>query len=184
MGKEDQPRYQVIESYGRIELREYESMIVAEVHVSGERKEAIRAGFKILADYIFGKNYPISENPKKCCGAKGEKIPMTAPVTQQGDSGDWGIRFTMPHHYTIKTLPKPINDQISIIYLSAKRYAVIRFSGRATDEKIQLRSAELQEFISTMRWLPLGPPILAFYNPPWTLPFLRRNEIMVEIERS
>ncbi len=181
MGKADQPKYEVLESYEDIELRSYESMLIAEVCVCGARKEAIRNGFKVLADYIFGNNKP----PKNALAShsKGEKIAMTAPVMQEEYGPDWKIRFAMPNHYRYETLPKPNRSDIKIIEIPAKQFAVVRFSGLATDEKIRLRSLELQNFISAMRWLPLGQPILAFYDPPWTLPFLRRNEIMIEVER-
>lgn len=182
MSKADQPKYEVLESYDNIELRQYEPMIVAEVEVLGERKDAIRNGFRILADYIFGNNNSSQKGAKNCCPKNSETIAMTAPVTQQESGSDWKVRFSMPNHYTIETLPRPNNHLVKIIAIPTKRYAVIRFRGRATDENIQRRANELQTFISQMRWLPLGAPILAFYNPPWTLPFFRRNEIMVEIE--
>ncbi len=110
-----------------------------------------------------------------------EKIAMTAPVTQQGDGSTWRVRFIMPSSYTMETLPKPHNPAVKLKEIAAKRYVVIRFSGMATEDSLKRRSKELNEWVSTKNLTPLSAPVYAFYNPPWTLPFLRRNEVMIEI---
>lgn len=122
-----EPSYTVIQSQGNIEVREYAPMIVAEVEVSGPRKEAINQGFRLLASYIFGENSP---NEKIAMTApvmqeKGEEIAMTAPVMQQGSSDHWKVRFVMPENYTMESLPKPKSDKIEIIPIPSKRVAVV-----------------------------------------------------------
>jgi hypothetical protein len=112
-----------------------------------------------------------------------EKIAMTAPVTQQGDGQTWRVRFVMPANYTTDTLPKPNNAAVKIKEIAAKRFAVIRFSGWAGDESLKRRTEELDAFIKSKNLKPLSAPTYAYYNPPWTLPFFRRNEIMIEIAR-
>ena len=128
-----QPKYQVVESSGNIEIRDYAPQIVAEAEVAGDRRDAIRKGFRIIADYIFGNNTSAQKVPMTAPVTQqgSEKIAMTAPVTQQGDGNIWRVRFVMPSSYTIETLPKPNNPAVKLKEIGAKRYAVIRFSGMA-----------------------------------------------------
>lgn len=179
----EQPDYKLITSEENIEIRDYSPMILAEVEVSGERKQAIREGFKILADYIFGNN---TSNIKMemiapVTNELSEKMAMTAPVIQEQHMGKWKVRFVMPKKYSLETLPKPNSKDVVLIHLPAKRFVVIRFSGLADDENIKQHTDELKAYILAKTMKPFGEPILAFYNPPWTLPFLRRNEVMIEI---
>ena len=182
----EQPKYQVVESSNNIEIRDYAPMIVAEVDMTGERRDAIGKGFRIIADYIFGNNTTTQKVPMTAPVTQqdSEKIAMTAPVTQQGDGNTWRVRFIMPSSYTMETLPKPHNPAVKLKEISAKRYAVIRFSGMAGEDSLKRYTEELNAFIRAKNLTPLSAPTYAFYNPPWTLPFLRRNEVMVEIPAS
>jgi hypothetical protein len=182
----EQPKYQVVESSNNIEIRDYAPMIVAEVDMTGERRDAIGKGFRIIADYIFGNNTTAQKVPMTAPVTQqdSEKIAMTAPVTQQGDGNTWKVRFIMPSSYTMETLPKPHNPAVKLKGIAAKRYAVIRFSGMAGEDSLKRYTEELNAFISAKNLTPLSAPTYAFYNPPWTLPFLRRNEVMVEVPAS
>lgn len=184
MSDVEQPDYKLIASKGNIEIRDYPPMILAEVEVSGGRKQAISQGFRVLADYIFGNN--CSNKKMKTEGAAknelSEKVAMTAPVLQEQDATKWKIRFVMPKKYTLQTLPKPNSKQVILVPLSPRRYAVIRFSGLANDQNIREYTEELKGYIVAEKLTPIGGSILAFYNPPWTMPFLRRNEVMIEIK--
>jgi SOUL heme-binding protein len=179
----EHPKYKVAERSGNIEIRDYAPMIVAEAEVKGERREAISKGFRIIADYIFGNNTAAQKVPMtaRVTQQASEKIAMTAPVTQEGGGNTWRVRFIMPSKYIMETLPKPNNPAIELKAISGKRLAVIRFSGMAGEESLKQYDKELNEFLSAKRLTPLSPPIYAFYNPPWTLPFLRRNEVLIEI---
>jgi effector-binding domain-containing protein len=183
MNQTEQPDYQIVTSHEHIEIRDYPQIVFAQVEVSGARKEAIREGFKILADYIFGNNISSKkmETTTTFVETPSEKIAMTAPVMQEKHMNHWKVRFVMPKKYTLEMLPKPNNQNIHLFRSPAKRLAVIRFSGLASDENIEQHTQELRNYIITQKWEPLGSAVLAFYNPPWTLPFLRRNEIMIEI---
>jgi hypothetical protein len=182
----EQPKYEVVESSGNIEIRDYAPMIVAEVDVTGGRRDAIGKGFRIIADYIFGNNTTAQKLPMTAPVTQqdSEKIAITAPVTQQGDGNTWKVRFIMPSSYTMEALPKPDNPAVELKEIGAKRYAVIRFSGMAGEDSLKRYTEELNAFISAKNLTPLSAPTYAFYNPPWTLPFLRRNEVMVEIPAS
>lgn len=173
MSRVEQGKYTVIQNNGSIEIRVYDPMIVAEVDVQDERKAAIYQGFRMIADYIFGNNLA------------SHKIAMTAPVTQQA-SGDhhWKVQFIMPYTYSLDTLPKPKNPAVQLKQIQAKRFAVIRFSGIANQKRLEKEGKKLREWISQHHLSEFGNPIYAFFNPPWTLPFFRRNEIMIEIKKE
>ena len=110
-----------------------------------------------------------------------EKIAMTAPVTQQGDGKSWRVAFIMPSEYTMDTLPKPNNPAVELKEVPAKRFGVIRFSGMGDQGSLDRHTEELQAFLKARNFTFLSPPTYAFYNPPWTLPFMRRNEVLIEI---
>jgi len=188
MSQANEPEFKIIESHGNIEIREYPPLLVAEVRVEGERKEAISKGFRMLADYIFGNNAPRQKisMTSPVTQQEGEKIAMTAPVIQQASdhNGHWKIRFVMPSEYTLETLPHPNNSEIEVVSVPAKSYAVIRFSGLASQESLQRHLGELIKYAKETNLKTLGEPIFAFYNPPWTLPFLRRNEVMMEVKNN
>lgn len=183
MSRAEHPTHTVVSRQQNIEIRDYEPMIVAEVTVTGERKKAINEGFRILARFIFGDNMsqkkmamtaPVTQQSS-------ETIAMTAPVTQQANEKGWVIRFVMPSTYTLETLPRPTDDRISIQSIPKRRQAVIRFSGASSPENLDEHWEKLRAYLKENTLIPQGAPVYAFYNPPWTLPFLRRNEIMVAI---
>jgi len=167
MSKE--PTYQILESFGKIEIRSYEPFLVAEVECLGVRREAIRSGFRILASYIFGNN------------RSSTKLPMSVPVTQQKTENGWKIRFMITSASDLEGLPDPNNCQIKLLKISNKKMAAIRFSGTVSEENLQKHTKKLQAFAHSHKWILDEKPIYAFYNPPWTLPFLRRNEVLFEI---
>jgi effector-binding domain-containing protein len=182
----EQPAYTVVQSFGDVEVRDYPAMIVAEVEVAGERKPAINAGFRLIADYIFGNNSPATKIPMTAPVTQqaGEEIAMTAPVSQQSVGELWTVRFVMPSRYSLEALPKPNNPSVKLVPLPAERFAAIRFSGLADDEALARYKQRLLNRISEERLTAEGEAIMSFYNPPWTLPFLRRNEIMVKLKQG
>lgn len=185
MSNVEQAKYDLVESHGDIEIRDYTPMIVAEAEVTGERDEAINQGFRTIADYIFGNNASAKEvaMTTPVMQSASEKIAMTAPVLQQGHGGGWKVRFVMPASYNMETLPKPNNDAVKLIEIESKRFAVIRFSGMSGNENLRKHKEKLKLFIEEKGLKPISTATYAFYNPPWTLPFLRRNEVMVEVAR-
>lgn len=186
MSRVEQPEYTVVEAAGAIEIRQYGAMIAAETEVAGERRPAIETGFRQIAAYIFGANTPnprIAVTTPVQSQAK-QTIAMTAPVTQQAVDGAWMVRFIMPKAWTAETLPKPADLRVKLVPVPAKSVLVIRFSGTADDALIAAKTTELRRYAADRKLPVNGEPILAFYNPPWTLPFFRRNEIMLEIAKS
>jgi len=186
MSNVEKPDYVVTLSKNNIEIREYKPMITASVRVSGERKEAIRKGFRLVADYIFGNN-AISTKIAMTAPVEqreSQKIAMTAPVQQQLDGQSWEISFVMPKEYSINTLPTPKNSEVTLAEIASKQFVVIKFSGRNTDSNIEDYTNQLEKFAADNSIQTIGSPKYAFYNPPWTLPFLRRNEVMLELAPS
>ncbi len=177
------PDYTVSNKSGNLEIREYGPTIVAEATVEGERDQAIQGGFRIIADYIFGNNLSSTKVAMTApvIQQSSEKIAMTAPVIQQAKGTSWNVRFVMPSKYTIETLPKPVNPQVALIEVPATRFAVIRFSGFAGQVSLDKQEALLRAFMAERSLVAASLPQYAYYNAPWTLPFMRRNEIMIEI---
>lgn len=186
----EEPKYTMIKQSASFELRAYAPKIIAETTVAGDLGEASRAGFKLIADYIFGNNTaPAGGNEKISMTApvtmeatsnnQSEKISMTAPVTMVQAEGKWRMHFVMPSEYTMSTLPKPNNPAVTLRELPSRNYAVNRFSWFASEEKVTEKTNELLAWMKNNKLTPTGKPELARYNPPWTLPFLRRNEIMI-----
>lgn len=181
----EEPKYVAVEQAGSFELRDYPSIIAAEVTVKGQRSAAINQGFQLIADYIFGNNIaaekvamtaPVTQQAS-------ETVAMTAPVTQQANGDSWTVQFIMPAKYTMETLPKPKNPAVTLKESAAGRVAVIRFSGVADDKLLAEKTAELTALIESRKLTATGPSRYAFYNPPWVLGPMRRNEIMIPVAK-
>jgi len=175
----EEARYTVIMKEESFELRQYEPHIVAETMVEGDFDEAGNEGFRRLFKYISGENQhkrsiamtaPVSQD------ASPEKIAMTAPVSQERTGGHWRITFVMPSEYTMDTLPQPVDPKVVLTNVPARRMAVITYSGTWSRERYEKHKALLETFIQQRKWVPLGEPVLARYNSPFSLWFLRRNE--------
>jgi hypothetical protein len=183
----EEPSYQASEQEPPFEIRQYAPMLVAEVIVDGTRDEASNKGFRMIADFIFGNNQSQNHESKKIAMTapvvvEAQSIAMSAPVTvEQSGTGKWRVQFVMPKQYTFETLPKPNNKEVSIREVSGKRYAVNQFSGLNDAQKIDTKTKELQDWLEKKHLKSIGNPQLARYNPPWTLPPWRRNEILLEI---
>jgi len=186
------PKYTILKEDGDFELRRYEPRIVAEVSVGGDLDGASGRGFRLLADYIFGNNRTVSSTSVNLTPETSAKIAMTAPVSLEPigpgkaftSAREWRVEFTMPSQYTLATLPKPINDAIQIRSIPAKTYATVRYSGMNTERRINDENDRLVEWVKREGLLASGLPELARYNPPWTIPMFRRNEIMIPVDDS
>ena len=180
-----EPEFTVILAEGACSVRHYAPMIAAEVMLKGSRVEAARAGFKLLAGYIFGGNTRRQKiqmtAPVITAIDQSQNIEMTAPVMQSGMDGNWSVRFIMPSEFTLDTLPLPNDQRVKLVAIPAARFAVNRFSGLAGEGDIESKTAELREFCTQNSLVVHGKPSLARYDPPWTLWFMRRNEIMIAL---
>ncbi|MGL5005227.1 MAG: SOUL family heme-binding protein [Casimicrobium sp.] len=188
------PKHRVLDAAGSIELREYEPALLAEVETTGERSEAINAGFRILAGYIFGGNQaqtkiamtaPVTQSPEPVEKAS-EKIAMTAPVTQEAigaaSESRWRVAFMMPSKYPLETLPIPNDVRVKFRVSEPIKRATIVFDGFSTQSNLGKHRAQLEAFVKERGLKTKGEYSLAFYNDPFTLPWNRRNEWWVAIE--
>ena len=187
----EEPRYEVIKKEENFEVRRYQPMIIAEVLVAGTLNEASNKGFRQIADFIFGNNEdPIKKQSEKIAmtapgtmeADTSSKIAMTAPVTMEGSGGAWKMAFVMPSKFTMDTLPKPKNSNVIIKQMPAQQVAVVTFSGWVDEEKLAAQTTRLNEWMAKNGLKSSGTAQLSRYNPPWTLPFWRRNEVWMKLD--
>ena len=183
----EEPKFTILEKEPPFEVRAYAPMIVAEVQVDGDLDGASSQGFKLIAAYIFGQNQ-VSEKIAMTApvtvedqAPKNAKIAMTAPVGIESSAGKWTVSFVMPAEYTMDTIPKPINTQVQLRQIPALKKAVISFSGFYNAQKVAEKTLELEQWMKARNLQSNGSPNFARYNPPWTLPFMRRNEVMITL---
>lgn len=168
--KKDPPKYLILKKWGNFEIRQYEPRAIAEIAIQNDFEEAIKEGFNLLAAYIFGQN------------ATKSKIAMTAPIEQRKDAQkNWLIAFNMPASYKITDLPSPKNPRILLKQIERQKRAALVFSGFCTEKKVAQNTSLLLELIEQHGYSPSGPCILARYDPPWTLPCFRHNELLFVI---
>ncbi len=176
----EEPRHSVMERLGDVEIRRYAPRLAAETTVPGDATAARGEGFRRLAGYIFGGNQGRARIEMTAPVAQsGTRIAMTAPVAQASEGAGWVIRFFLPAGLT--DAPVPNDSRVRIVPLPQETIAVLRFSGLATDAAIASHRAALLAALSGTRWRPAGEPVTWFYDPPWTLPPLRRNEIAMPV---
>jgi hypothetical protein len=180
----EEPTYTVERKIEDVEIRRYEPRVAAETVIGGDEESARNQGFRVLAGYIFGAN---SGSDKIAMTApvvqqSSEKIAMTAPVaTQRRPSGEWVIRFFMPSKYTLDTLPTPDDDRVHLVDVPEETVAVLRFTGSIAPRAVAERSEQLLKVLYRNGIEPNGDPLAWFYDPPWTLPCRRRNEVVAAL---
>ena len=161
----DEPNYEVVQKNEIYEIRKYSDRLAVETIDSGSENN-----FKKLFNYISGRN---EDN---------EKIKMTTPVTQFEKNGNMSMQFYLPSKFNSKNTPKPTKENVSIVNIEGGYYAVIRYSGRASDKNfIKHRDILLKE-LEKKNIMTLSTPIRATYDSPFTLPMNRRNEAMFKID--
>jgi len=182
----EEPKYELIEKSGKFELRQYQPMLIAEVLVDGNMDQASGTGFRLIADYIFGNNITKAGSSQKIkmtapvtIEPKSEEISMTIPVSLKKNSGRWQVSFVMPSKYTLDTIPLPNNKKIMLRNVPVRKVAILEFSGFVNENNTANRAQELLKWMDKENLISTGSIELSRYDPPWTLPFLRRNEIAV-----
>jgi hypothetical protein len=183
MAIEEAP-YNVVTTGGAFEIRDYAPHIVAETLVEGTLEEAGNTAFGRLFRYISGGNRsrekvamtaPVAQQPK------GEKIAMTAPVAQQRVQERWTVSFMMPAAYTLETLPAPEDPQVTLRQVPARRIAAVRYSGSWSEKGYLRHKSELESWMRAKGLASAGDPQWARYNSPFSLWFLRRNEVLIPV---
>ena len=169
----EQPKYKVVRKENDIEVRSYDKILMSSVKVYGNQYNALRNGFQPLVRYIGAKE------------RVSEKISMTAPVIQttNDETENWTVSFAMPSKYNIDNLPKPTNDDIYFEEIQPSLAAVIRFSGVADTSLLTLKASVLKKWLELNGYTESSSPKFLFYNDPTTPGFLRRNEVMIIIDK-
>ena len=169
----EQPKYKILKKEGQFEIRSYEDILMSSVRVTGSQYQALRKGFRPLVKYISGKE------------RDGEKISMTAPVIQSTSDRkeSFTVSFSMPSKYQVDNLPESKNSEIFFEKVGSYRAAVVRFSGRANEKLLDLKSNELRQWIEANGYSSVSTAKYLFYNDPSTPGFLRRNEVMIIIDK-
>lgn len=184
----EEPGYSVVRESRDIEYRRYKPYLVAETLVTdrADFDSAGNEGFRRLFKYIAGGNTSqsrISMTAPVSQAAQAEKIAMTVPVQQQGSGAGWRIAFMLPAQFTPETAPRPSDPRVQVVAVPARLVAVLRYAGRWTESNYQEHRQELLKTLSAASIQSKGEPWLARYNAPFSLPFLRRNEVLIEVDR-
>lgn len=192
----EQPQYSVLKQAEGYEIREYAPYLIAETIRPEGFDDALNSGFMVVADYIFGNNTakePIAMTTPVTSGTsepiamtapviseRSEPIAMTAPVVSGEEESNRTVAFVMPSKYTLDTLPKPNDSRVKIREVPKRKVAVLRFSGWYTSKTIAQKEQQLRGLLERdgLKYRSLS---FAGYNPPWTPPFMTRNEIWAEL---
>lgn len=187
----EEPRHSTEQLIDGVEIRCYGPRIAAETTVRAGEESSRNIGFRRLARYIFGGNRaavkiamtaPVAQHS---AGAGGERIAMTAPVSQRaGANGEWVIRFFMPADKTMESLPEPDDPAVTLVSIQPETVAVRRFSGIPSKQAVASQTAKLMRALRETGFEPSGAPAAWFYDPPWTIPMLRRNEVAVPVKSN
>lgn len=179
--------YSVVEQQGPYEIRQYQTLIVATTLVDSDFDEAGKQAFRRLFNYISGDNKasveiamtaPVLAN----ANTDGEKISMTAPVISERQDRGWRFSFVLPAGYTLENSPLPNDERVSLQQIPARKVASLQYSGSWQQERFDANAELLLQWIREQQLQPVSQPRVAGYDPPWTLPFLRRNEVLVDIK--
>jgi len=181
----EHPEYTVLDRVGAVEIRRYGPRVAAETDVDADESEARNVGFRRLAGYIFGGNRTRASIAMTAPVAQrrdgGQRIAMTAPVAQTTDGGRSTIRFYMPSTFDLHSLPEPDNPRVRLVPVPAEVVAVLRYTGDRSPAAVEEKRASLLRTLAGSSYQPSGEPFSWFYDPPFTVPFLRRNEVAVAV---
>lgn len=167
------PAYETLASEGDIELRRYPALVMARAPMG----EGSSTAFRTLFDYITGENDGGNEIAMTAPVLMGREIAMTAPVLMDGES----MAFIAPRRFSAEDMPRPTDPSVEIVETPERVFAAITFSGFLTDGSVDEEEEALRAWLEASRWRAVGPALRAGYNPPWTLPFLRRNEVLIPV---
>lgn len=181
----EEAKYDVLIKENNIEVRQYEPYIVAQTLVNDTFEDAGNKAFSRLFNYISGDNKSKQEIAMTApVSQTGQKIEMTAPVAQQKSENGWIISFMMPMSFTLETIPKPNNPDVHIRKNESQLMASIEYSGFWSESNYLENKSKLETWISNSKYKSSGNPIWARYNAPFTPWFLRRNEVLIPIEKT
>ena len=167
----EEPEFEILAKHSGFEVRRYSETIQARVRTEGRNWRGSSGGFRRIAGYIFGRN------------ERQQTIAMTAPVHIWHDGEDTMMAFTMPSQYSLEELPKPSDNGVSLVVAEGQTLAALPFTGLSGPRKSRRLKRRLNSMVLDEGLQPSGPAMLAVYDDPTsTLPFLRRNAILLPLE--
>ena len=172
----EEPAYKIIKSYEGYEIRKYDDRLAVEVEFRSED-----SGFNYLFNYISGENTTSEKISMTAPVTQSAKIDMTVPVTQSNKDGKMLMQFFLPSKFTIDTAPTPTNKRVKLVIIEGGYYAIKRYSGRTSDTNYKKHLEKLKENLISDNIETLDDGIKAIFNGPFTLPIMRRNEVMMKI---
>lgn len=180
--------YEVVEKDGPIEVRHYDELLLVTTPMPGGMGGDRGAAFGRLFDYISGSNVASSKISMTAPvfmqePGEGEEVAMTAPVLMDDSGPRPSMSFVLPSSYTLDSAPRPTDPKVHLRRIADYEVAAIRFAWLLSEGNVRKHRETLQEWIAARGYRPAGPPLAAGYNPPWTLPMFRRNEVLIPIER-
>jgi hypothetical protein len=182
----ESPKYDVIHEDGELEIRRYPASLRARTFAAGDYEASSETGFKRLASFIAGHNcgdvrlYPPGSTAQ--FNLRGDPIAMTKPVLQAPAEGGWTMAFILPRKYSFSTAPKPLDEGVELEQVPPQTMAILRYSGSVDERRIQRKFRELRGWVQSIGWRSISEPLAAQYDPPFTIPFLKRNEVLVRAE--
>jgi hypothetical protein len=190
----EQPRYEIVARIGKAEIRRYAARLAAQVSVVADDEERGRnEAFRLLAGYIFGQNReradiamtsPVAIDAVSAAEPAGRQIAMTTPVETAGAPGGVTMRFFLPTKITRDNAPVPNDPRVKIVEVPGETIAALTFSGRVTKVTLADKKRELVGALATSSWHAADKPYTLFYDPPFTIPFLRRNEVVARVREG
>ena len=183
----EEPPYTVVKTDGDFEYRQYDRYRVSETIIEGARDAdaASSEGFRRLFAYISGSNSSQSKISMTVPVSQGasEKISMTVPVQQSAADTGWRVSFMLPSQFTLETAPVPTDARVYVREVPGRLMVVLKFSGRWTESNYIEHEQELAQHVATSNLSTAGTIERAAYNAPFSIPWFRRNEVMVEVNR-
>ncbi len=181
----EEAAYEVLKEDGDFQIRAYESHILATTVVESEMTAAGNQGFRVLYRYITGNNLAREEleaGEALAQESAGQNIAMTAPVGQEQLEDKWIVSFMMPSEYTLETLPKPKDPQVELREVPERTMAAVSYTGFWSESNYERHKERLQRWLDEREIAVTGTPVWARYDSPFTLWFMRRNEVLIPIE--
>jgi SOUL heme-binding protein len=181
----EEASYDVLKDNGHIQVRQYKPLVVAQTEVDANYDEASNKAFNRLFKYISGNNktqQKISMSAPVVLESQPQEIAMTAPVFQEKSGKLWLMQFVLPSEYALVTAPTPDDPSITLKEIPRKKVAVLRYSGFLSEQSIAEKTKKLNVWLDAQGYKTMSPARSAGFDPPWTLPFLRRNEVHIDIE--
>jgi hypothetical protein len=182
----ESPKYDVIHEDGELEIRRYAAQLRAKTFAPGDYTASMEAGCARLLSFISGNNDGGTRlRPSKSAmrpDMNGEHIAMTTPVLQASVEGGWMVAFILPRKYSYSTAPRPLDAEVELEQVPPQTMAILRYSGQVDEQRIQRKFRELRGWVQSIGWRSISEPLAAQYDPPFTIPFLKRNEVLVRAE--